>query len=482
VADIQTRLQQAFALHRTGSLAEAGSLYRAILAEDPRNVDALHLLGLVLKSEGKMDEALASMRRAVELRPDFADGLYNLGNLHMGAGRTAEAIDCFRRAIRFKPELAEANYNLGNVLRDQGDLEGAEAAFRAAIAARPDYVEAVHNLANVLKSLNRVEAAIMQYRHAIALKPDLGEAHYNMGLVLMLIGAMEEGLEKYEWRWEVDGFPTPRRDFGKPRWTGEAIADKTLLIHAEQGLGDAIQFARYLPLIAGRARRIVLESRKPLMRLMETLPGVDQVVEVGHPLPPFDVQAPLLSLPYILKTRLHSIPGTVPYLRADPSAVAAWQARRDARFTVGLIWAGNRKPDPSRTTGLAALKPILDVPGIRFVGLQKELEPGDEALIAGLDGRLDWWGGAFADFTDTAAAMDAIDLVISIDTGPAHLAGALGRPTWVFIPFAADWRWLMAQPDSPWYPTMTLYRQEVRGDWTAEIARVAADLRRRVGG
>jgi hypothetical protein len=298
----------------------------------------------------------------------------------------------------------------------------------------------------------------------------------------MLIGALEEGLEKYEWRWEVDGFPTPKRNFPQPRWTGEGIQDKTLLISAEQGLGDAIQFARYLPLIAGRARRIVLEARKPLMRLMEKLPGVDEVVEAGRSLPPFDVHAPLLSLPYILKTRLHTIPNTVPYLKADPVAIDRWKSKRDSRFTVGLIWAGNRKPDPSRTTGLAALGPILDVPGVRFVGLQKELEAGDKTLIDGLAGRLDWWGRDFDDFADTAAAFEVLDLIISIDTGPAHLAGALGRPSWVFIPFAADWRWLMARPDSPWYPTMSLYRQEQRGDWTAEISRVAADLRRRIGG
>lgn len=482
MADTQARLHNAFALHRAGSLAEAATLYRSILVDEPNNADALHLLGLALKSEGKLDEAQASMRRAVALRPDFADAHYNLGNLLMGTGQADEAITLFRKAIALKPELAEAYYNLGNTLRDLGDLEGAEEAFRGGIAAKSGYVEAVHNLANVLKSQNRVEAAIVEYRRAIAMKPALGEAHYNMGLVLMLIGAMEEGLEKYEYRWEVDGFPTPKRNFPQPRWTGDDIRDKTLLISAEQGLGDAIQFARYLPMIADRAKRIVLEARKPLMRLMERLPGVDAVVEAGRALPAFDVHAPLLSLPYILQTRLHTIPGAVPYLKGDPAAIASWRARRDSRFTVGLIWAGNRKPDPSRTTGLAALKPILDVQGVRFIGLQKELEPGDDALIAQLGGKLDWWGRDFGDFADTAAAFEAIDLVISIDTGPAHLAGAVARPAWVFIPFAADWRWLMARPDSPWYPTMTLYRQERRGDWTPEIASVAADLRRRVGG
>ncbi len=482
MTEAPSRLEQALALHRAGSRAEAAVLYRAVLADEPRNADALHLLGLVLKGEGKTDEALELIRRAVELRPDFADGHYNLGNLHMGAGRIEEAFASFRRAIALKPELAEAYYNMGNLLRDRGELEAAEAAFRSAIAARAGYVEAHHNLANVLKSQNRVEAAITEYRRSIVLKPALGEAHYNMGLVLMLMGAMEEGLEKYEYRWEVDGFPTPKRNFPQARWQGEDITDKTLLVSSEQGLGDAIQFARYLPLIAGRARRVVLEARKPLMRLMEKVPGVDEVVEAGRALPAFDIHTPLLSLPYILKTRLYTIPGNVPYFKADPDMVAHWKARRDSRFTVGLIWAGNRKPDPSRTTGLAALKPILDVPGIRFIGLQKELESGDDALIAGMGDRLDWWGKDFGDFADTAAAFEAIDLVISIDTGPAHLAGALGRPSWVFIPFAADWRWLMARPDSPWYPTMTLYRQEQRGDWTPEIAKVAADLHRHVCG
>ena len=481
MADTQQTLNRALILHRAGSIAEAATIYRQVLAAEPANADALHLLGLALKSEGRLDEALASIEKAVALRPDFADAIYNLGNTLGGLGRREEAVASFRRAVAINPGLAIANYNLGNTLRDMGDLEDASDAFRAALTAQPDYAEARHNLANVLKGLNQVDAAIAAYRETIARKPDLNEAHYNLGLALLLTGDLEEGLEKYEYRWAVDGFPTPPRNFRQPRWDGKASPGKTLLIHSEQGMGDAIQFCRFLPLIKGRAGKIVLECREPLMRLMSTLAGVDLVVEAGKPLPAFDLQAPLLSLPQILGTRSNSIPAAVPYLRADPASVELWRARRDNRFTVGLIWAGNRKPDPGRTIDLSALEPLMDVRGVRLVALQKDLEPGDAERIAARDGRLDHWGAEFLDFADTAAAIEAVDLVISIDTGPAHLAGALNRPTWVFLPFAPDWRWLMMRETSPWYPSMTLYRQEKRGDWASAISRVAADLRRRTG-
>jgi len=474
----QELLQRAFALHRTGAMAEAAATYRRVLIHEPANADALHLLGLTYKASGQFDQALSSIKAAVALKPDFADAHYNLGNLLAAMGRADDAVASFRRALALNSGLALAAYNLGNTLRDQGDLEGAVDSFRGAIIAEPDYVEAHHNLANVLKNLNRIDEAIGSYRRSLALKPELAEAHYNLGLALMLTGAMEEGLEQYEWRWSVEGFPTPKRKFAQPIWDGGTAPDKVLLIHAEQAFGDAIQFCRYLPLIAGRAKRIVFECRAPLMRLMSGLSGVDQIAEAGKPLPAFDIHAPLLSLPRTLGTRKESIPFNVPYLKADAAKTAEWRKRRDARFTVGLIWAGNRKPDPNRTIGLAALSPLFDVAGIRFVALQRELESGDAERIADRGSALEHWGAELHDFSDTAAALEAVDLVISIDTGPAHLAGALGRPAWVCLPFSPDWRWLMERMDSPWYPTMRLYRQPRRGDWAPVIAKLAEDLRR----
>jgi len=473
-------LQRALTLHKGGAIAEAGILYRGVLIDDPTNADALHLLGLTYKSADRLDEALSSIRAAVTLKPDFADAHYNLGNTFASLGRSPEAIASFREALELDPNHLLAAYNLGNILRDRGDLEGAADAFRAALGARSDYAEARHNLANVLKSLNQLDAAIVEYRRTLALKPNLAEAHYNLGLALLLTGAMEEGLAQYEWRWSVDGFPTPPRNFPQPLWDGRRVTGEALLIHAEQAFGDAIQFCRYLPLIAGRARRIILECRRPLIGLMSTLPGVDLVVEAGTPLPAFDLHAPLLSLPRIVGTRLGTIPANVPYLHADSSKVTRWRAHRDKRFTVGLIWAGNRKPDPGRTIGLAGMDPLLAIPGVRFVALQRELDPGDAERLAALGNKLDHWGAEFADFADVAAALEAVDLAISIDTGPAHLAGALDRPIWVCLPFSPDWRWLMTRADSPWYPSMTLYRQARRGDWAPVIARVADDLRRKI--
>jgi len=474
---VQEMLQRGLALHKAGAMAEAGALYRSALMADPANVDALHLLGLTYKAAGKLDEAQSAIGAAVALKPDFADAHYNLGNTLASLGRTGEAVASFRRALALNPSLALAAYNLGNTLRDAGDLDGAAEAFRAAISAKPDYVEACHNLANVLKSLNRLDEAIVHYRRAVQLNPGLAEAHYNLGLALMLTGGLKEGFDQYEWRWAVDGFPTPKRQFTQPAWDGTPIGNRVLLIHAEQAFGDSIQFCRYLPLIASHAGRVIFECRRPLLGLMAGLAGVSQLVEAGTTPPAFDCHAPLLSLPRILRTGMDSIPANVPYLSADTAKVARWRKLRDERFTVGLIWAGNRKPDPNRTVGLAAMSRLIDIPGVRFVALQRDLEPGDRDQVAKLGNRLDHWGAAFGDFADVAAAMEAIDLVITIDTGPAHLAGALGRPTWICLPFSPDWRWLMGRDDSPWYPTARLFRQTRRGDWADVIGLVAGDLR-----
>ncbi|HEY1719838.1 MAG TPA: tetratricopeptide repeat protein [Magnetospirillaceae bacterium] len=480
MADVQSRLQQAFTLHRAGSLEQAAELYRSILAEDPENADALHLLGLALKTEGKMDEALGLMQRAIAANPTFGDAHYNLGNLYMGLGRNDEAIVHFRRAIALKPELAEAYYNLGNTLRGLRDLEGAEAAFRDAIAARPAYVDAYHNLANVLSGQNRVEMAIASYRRAIELKPDLAEAYYNLSLTLLVTGAIREGFELYERRWDVEGFPTPRRNFRQPTWDGTPMLGKTLLIHSEQGLGDTLQFLRYVSHAAQRlGGNVIFETQKAVVDLARRILPDATVLAQGEPLPAFDTAIPLLSLPRLLGTKINA----VPYASARPERVEKWRETIGAggKLRVGIVWAGNpeHKNDHNRSLPIQALDGLPAGDRFRYFSLQmggpRSTLPQTRVPMVDL-------GEQIQDFDDTAAVLSQLDLVIACDTAIAHLAGALARPVWVLLPFAPDWRWQMARPDSPWYPTMTLYRQDRRGDWATVIARVAADLKHRIGG
>jgi tetratricopeptide (TPR) repeat protein len=392
-----------------------------------------------------------------------------------------EAAAQFQKAIALRSDYAEALYNLGGVRHEQYRVPEAMAAYRAALAIRPDHYKACNNLAKAHQDLGDIDAAIDWYRQALSIKPDYGEAHFNLATARLLTGDYLEAWEDYEWRFQRSDWRRvyPRR-FDKPCWNGESFVGRTLLVHCEQGFGDMFQFARYVPMVKARGGTVILETRQALFRLFEGLPGVDRLVLFSQDHPStvdFDSYVPLLSLPGIFRTSLDTIPGQVPYLKAEPSKVRQWRSRiAGAELRVGLVWAGTAT-DPRRASPLAWFAPLSSIEGIRIFGLQK----GPAADLLETEGPpkgmlIDNIGREFEDFRDTAAAIENLDVLVTIDTSVAHLAGALGKPVYLLLPDVPDWRWMLTRDDSPWYPTMRLFRQETAGDWGPPLTRIARRL------
>ena len=458
---------------------EAEAAYRAALSLRPDFPEAENNLGILLSSDGKFIEAETRFRRAIEARPDFPEAYNNLGDLLRLAGRLDEAEASARAALRLRPLYASAQVNLGNALRDSGRFGEARECYRQALATEPNHPEGLNNLASLLFDLGEIDAAIAHYRSALALKPDYADAHTNLALALLLGGHFAEGWQEYEWRWRQDKNRPHLRDFQQPLWTGEALGDRVLLVHAEQGFGDTLQFCRFVPPLAA-GLRVVLEVQAPLKPLLAGLPGIEAIVARGDVLPAFDVHCPLLSLPRILGTAVDGIPAATPYLQADPDRVLGWRRRLDAHpgLKIGLVWAGNPAmgADRRRSIGLEQFSVLADLPGMTFVSLQKgpaaaETPPSGMVLLD--------WTDELIDFANTAALVEALDLVISVDTAVVHLAGALGRPVWLLNRFDRCWRWLQDRDDSPWYPTLRQFRQSSPGDWDGVLAAVGEALARR---
>ncbi|SHG88543.1 tetratricopeptide repeat protein [Bradyrhizobium erythrophlei] len=505
-------LQTGLKHQQAGRLTEAEACYRRVLAAHPDHADALHLLGViahqvgrrdlaveligqaikqnghnpvyfsnlgvVLKDQGKLDEAMTAYRQAIRLRPDYAEAYSNLGYALWDQGKLDEAVAACRQAIRFNPGLAEAHSNLGIALKGRGRLDEAVAAAREAIRIRPDFADAHSNLGIALKDQGKLEEAIAACRQAIRFNPDFADAHWNESLLSLLTGDFERGWAKSEWRWKSGSSGLSRRNFTQPLWLGAETLDRqSILLHSEQGLGDTIQFCRYAPLVAARGARVILEVQEPLRELMSGLAGVSHCVSKGEALPDFDLHCPLLSLPLAFGTRLDTIPSTTPYLCA-PVHGQDWEARLGPkdRTRIGLVWSGNpaHRDDRKRSIELNALSPLFDV-AATFVSLQKDLRVGDEAALTERSNIINL-GQSLESFADTAALISHLDLVISVDTSVAHLAGALGRPVWVLLPFVPDWRWLLGRDDSPWYPTARLFRQADTCDWRGVVDRVRTAL------
>jgi tetratricopeptide (TPR) repeat protein len=469
--------------HQAGRLAEAVTFYRRALALHPPYVEAQQNLGSALSDQGQLDAAVACFHRALGLRPDYPMAHLNLGNAYWAQGRAEEAIAAYDKAIALRPDFAEAHTFRAIVLGEEGLTEPAIAACRRALMFRPGFPDAHNTLGNLLRMTGRVAEAVGCYRRALALAPDYPDAHFDLGMALLALGEFEAGWPEYEWRWKTPQMMAAARRLPQPQWRGEPAAGRRLLIHAEQGFGDTLQFCRFAPLAAARGMAVLLEVPRPLARLCGSLPGVEAVVPLGETLPEFDLHCPMASLPLVLGTTLATIPASVPYLAAEAAAVAAWRERLPAEgLRVGLVWAGNPSPDrPSRAAmdrrrSLAPdrLQGLLAVPGAHFVSLQK----GGPTLPA--HAPVTDLMAEVADFADTAALVANLDLVIAVDTAVAHLAGALGRPVWLLDRFDPDWRWMTGRPDSPWYPSLRIYRQPAPGDWESVLAEVARDLNVRV--
>src|SRR5262245_47785323 len=505
-----------------GQAGEAYRLITAALKVNPRAPDAWVNLGIVLHALKRDQEALESFDKALELKPGDADALHQRANalitlgraqdalaavdqvlsliprhpqarLNRGLalaalGRHEEALAEFDGALALSPGNPAAHYNRGISLFNVGRYENAVAAYDSALSIAPDHVRAWNNRGLVLQALNRHDEALASYSKALEIRKDYADARFNQALGLLTIGDFRRGFAQYEWRWRRTGMPAHGRGYGRPLWLGEyPLQRHTILLHAEQGLGDTIQFARYVPLLARTGAKIVLEVQPELAPLLGRLACVAAVVARGEPLPPFDVHCPLGSLPLALKTEPATIPAGGPYLSADDARIAKWRARIEAaeRPRVALAWSGNAQHvnDRNRSIPLSRLAPLWSAAAsVQFIGIQRELR-GDDADLLAREPRVTQIGAELDDFADTAAVIALVDLVISVDTSVAHLAGAMGRPVWALLPFSPDWRWTLAGESSRWYPTARLFRQPSLGDWDSVIERLPGELDRlaRVG-
>ena len=505
VKDVSSIFGQAVDFHQAGKLTEAEKLYCQIVEKQPNHAEAIQLLGAIacatgnrekaigyfhqalalrpnyheahnnlgiaLHEQGKVAEAIAHFQQAISLKSDYAEAYSNLGMAWQKQGKFAEAIAHYQTAIELKPSYYQPIYNLANAWREQGKIAEAIAEYQKAIKIAPNLAEGYNNLAICFKELGNVSEAIAHHKQALTLEPKNAEFHYNLGIVLLLSGDLENGFAEYEWRWKSPRFirnsSTYSLNLNCPLWTGENLEGKTILLYCEQGFGDSIQFIRYIPFVKNQGGKVVVICPEPLVRLFSKIPGIDQLISRISAIPEIQVRAPLMSLPHLLGTTLETIPAPIPYLEnveGKEFSLDGVAPGRLANLKVGIVWECNAEHPTAiqRSCSLADFEPLLQIPDLAFYSLQKDtkVEPKTEVnYLVSLGENLE-------DFADTAAIIDQLDLVITVDTSVAHLAGAMGKLVWVLLPFAPDWRWMLEREDSPWYPTMRLFRQSQPGEWS----------------
>ena len=518
---VVTLVNLAIALHDKGDLESAKSACLQGLAARPDHADAHFQLGRILKDQGSLESAIASYRHAAELRPNHAMTHYNLGNALQAARLFDEAANEYqcvialeprniaahcnlgaalceqgmydlsasacRRALELKPDHVEALCNLGNALQLKDDLDEALACYQRAVALQPNYADAHANLASVLQQMSRLPEAVASLHRAITLKPDHHVAHWNLALALLIQGDFERGWPEFEWGWPPS-LRRARRLITGPKWDGGKLNGQRILIHNQWGMGDAIQMARFLARISDLGGKIILFCQKQLRPVVQAAGPIEQWVDLGEALPPYDVQLEMTSLAAIFNANLQTIPRDIPYLHAAPDAAAKWRPRvpSDGRKKIGFVWLN--KPNPAgRCPPVTEWSPLREVKNVWWCSLQKPVaniparaprtgQPTEVPLEVPPGLALTDWTAELRDFADTAALIDNLDLVICVDTAVAHLAGAMGKPVWLLLKHVCDWRWLLDRPDSPWYPTMRLFRQPARGDWATPIAEMAREL------
>jgi len=482
--------------------SEALAPYRKCLGLKPDHTEALVNLGFTVGELEQYAEAEECYRKAMRLKPDMPEIHHNLGNTLREQGKMDQALACYHEALRLRPDYAKAETNLGVALISLGQVDEAVARLRRGVALAPDFAEAHSSLGAGLSAQGKIDEALAEYDTAIRLKPDYPDAHWNRSLARLLLGDFERGWAEYEWRWRCKR-TGPAPNFNQPRWDGSPLNGRTILLCSEQGLGDTLQFVRYAPLVRALGGRVVLRCQRSLLPILASLGGlpagviagsgirenaggckIEELIADGDPLPDFDLYAPLMSLPAILGTTLETVPSNVPYLTADTERVVHWRKEMAAMkgFRVGIVWQGSiRHPwDRHRSCKLSHFEPLAHIQGVRLISLQKG--PGIEQLqelggdfgftVAYLGGAVDESGA----FLDTAAIMANLDLVVTVDTAAAHLAGALGVPCWLALAYTPDYRWLLRRGDSPWYPSMRLFRQTAVGDWDGVFQRIAVEL------
>ena len=506
-------LQQAMSFHNRGDLKQAAFIYQQILTNSPKHFDATHLLAVVNAQLGQVDRSRDLFTRALALRPNHSEVHFNKGTMEKAAGaldtavvdfgvtlesapkhvgalnnrslalqelqRFEEALSDSDRLLKLLPEDAVAHNNRGTILHKLMRLDQALACFDIAIRLKPDYVEALNNRGNVLKDLHKLDDAVADYDRAIAIDADFAAAPFNKSLALLLRGEMESGWKLWEWRWEQIKPTSPKRNFAEPLWIGDSdIAGKTILLHSEQGLGDAIQFIRYVPMVADLGATIVVEAPALLHPLFAHIRGIDRLVAKDEALPPFDCHCPLMSLPLAFKTTLETVPAEVPYVTVSDAKMAFWSARLGmlSKPRIAFAWRGNpsNSNDRNRSVGLFDIKRHLS-PDFDWFCLHHDLNDVEREVAESI-GHLSCPLDGDTDLEDAAAICAIADAVVTVDTSFAHIAGALGKASFVMLPFTPDWRWMMGRSDTPWYPRMTLFRQDKTRDWNPSMESVVTAL------
>ncbi|MGH8781602.1 tetratricopeptide repeat protein [Paraburkholderia sp.] len=471
------------ALHALGEHRDAVVSFRRALELRPGHAGAHNNLGMALNALDRPDEAIAEFRAALAEEPRFVAAHFNLGNTLDVVGQHDEAVAAFETALALQPNLPPALFGLGNALAAVGRHAHALPLLERAVGLDPTFALAWLNLGSVYHALGTYEAALRAFDQALRLRPDLAPAHMNRALVRLTLGDFARGLPEYEWRFEVTTPSASDAPMALPRWRGEPIDTRTVRLYAEQGFGDTLQFIRYMPEVAKRAARVILEVQPALIPLVESVARASRVhlVARGDACPKADLQCALPSLPLALGATVDTIPSRTPYLEVPPAYRRKWRGSLGghAKRKIGIVWSGSLQRQENRALPLAALDPLFALEGIDWIVLQPELTADDAAALDAHPraASIHRFGSRIGDFADTAAIVERLEAVVSIDTSAAHLAGALGRPLWLMLPFAADWRWFTRDARSPWYPSARLVRQSRPGQWDDVVATVAQALR-----
>ena len=468
-------------------LEEALSSYDKAISLQADYAEAYSNRGAVLQELKRFDEALSSYDKAISIKGDYAEAFNSRGTVLEELKRLEEALSSYHKAISINKDFTESYYNRGNVLHKLKRLEEALSSYDKSISLHEDYAEAYSNRGTVLEELKRLDEALSSYEKAISINKDYAEAYWNSSICYLLAGNFNEGWARYEWRWQSKSISKTAgiRKFSQPLWLGtEVLKDQTIFLYAEQGLGDTIQFSRYVSLVAGLGAKVVLEVQPSLVKLLSYLEGISQIISKGDKLPNFDYQCPLMSLPLAFKTELKTIPSVSKNISTDEKKVEKWQAilGEKTKPRVGIVWSGavNHKNDLQRSLKLSQL--ITHLPSdYEYLSLQKEISDVDKEVLIECC-KIKHFGDDLKDFTDTAALCELIDIVISVDTSVAHLAGTLGKNTWILLPYSPDWRWLLDRNDSPWYSSVKLYRQEKINDWESVLVNIESDLKKLLNG
>ncbi|MFH2091016.1 MAG: tetratricopeptide repeat-containing glycosyltransferase family protein [Pseudomonadota bacterium] len=483
--NIEQTLKKGVEYHTAGNLKQAEQAYRDVLAIAPENPDATHFLGVLAFNVNRNDIARELITKAIHLTPDNPACYLNLGNVCQQENDLAQAIKWYEKSKHLNPANPKIYSNIGVALSKLGKLEESVIHLKEALRLDPDFAEAHNNLSETYKLMGQYDNALKSSKKAIALNPNFVAARWNQSILLLLQGDLKTGFKEYEWRWQRPKSPIRLFDTGVA-WQGQPLEGKTIFVYEEQGLGDTLQFIRYLPFVQKIGGRVIFEVVPQLLRLVQSFKGFDRLY-VGIPnidtrsVDRFDYHVPLLSLPGILNTTLDCVPKNIPYLYADPCLSKIWQSRMGNNLSackIGIVWAGHPEHanDMNRSVLLSRFKQLLDIPDVGLYSLQKEkfdqwTDISPEKIF------LRDFGDEITDFSDTAAIMDNLDLVISIDTSVVHLAGAMGKKVWALLPFSPDWRWMTDRDDSPWYPSMRLFRQPKPGDWESVFRAVKKKLK-----